>query len=163
MKFLEDVGYDGPRHFDAHAYRTEDYDGVKRLRARLHADVPDPQGARRALECRQGDPGAAARGNVRRRAPPVDKYSTGGRDALLAENIDRVALASRGLGYEKLDQLTMEVLLGGAIANSLRLSTSASASRAASDLNQRPVESRELRRVWWSSAVARRTGSAKPR
>ena len=29
MKFLEDVGYDGPRHFDAHAYRTEDYDGVR--------------------------------------------------------------------------------------------------------------------------------------
>ena len=29
VKFLEDVGYDGPRHFDAHAYRTEDYDGVK--------------------------------------------------------------------------------------------------------------------------------------
>ena len=25
VKFLEDVGYDGPRHFDAHAYRTEDY------------------------------------------------------------------------------------------------------------------------------------------
>ena len=30
----------------------------------------------------------------------------------VAENIDRGALASRGLGYEKLDQLTMEVLLG---------------------------------------------------
>src|ERR1700685_1350908 len=29
VKFLEDVGYQGPRHFDAHAYRTEDYDGVK--------------------------------------------------------------------------------------------------------------------------------------
>ena len=29
VKFLEDVGYDGPRHFDAHAYRTEDYDGVR--------------------------------------------------------------------------------------------------------------------------------------
>jgi xylose isomerase len=29
VKFLEDVGYDGPRHFDAHAYRTEDYGGVK--------------------------------------------------------------------------------------------------------------------------------------
>src|SRR5919107_707247 len=29
VKFLEDVGYDGPRAFDAHAYRTEDYDGVK--------------------------------------------------------------------------------------------------------------------------------------
>ena len=29
VKFLEDVGYSGSRHFDAHAYRTEDYDGVK--------------------------------------------------------------------------------------------------------------------------------------
>src|SRR6266704_357844 len=29
VKFLEDVGYTGPRHFDAHAYRTEDYEGVK--------------------------------------------------------------------------------------------------------------------------------------
>src|ERR671916_3197383 len=29
VKFLEDVGYDGPRHFDAHAYRTEEYEGVK--------------------------------------------------------------------------------------------------------------------------------------
>src|SRR5229473_2242460 len=29
VKFLEDVGYSGPRHFDARAYRTEDYDGVK--------------------------------------------------------------------------------------------------------------------------------------
>ena len=29
VKFLEDVGYDGPRHFDAHAYRSEDYEGVK--------------------------------------------------------------------------------------------------------------------------------------
>src|SRR5215468_2652366 len=29
VKFLEDVGYEGPRHFDAHAYRTENYEGVK--------------------------------------------------------------------------------------------------------------------------------------
>ncbi|MEO7002835.1 MAG: xylose isomerase, partial [Ktedonobacterales bacterium] len=29
VRFLETVGYDGPRHFDAHAYRTEDYAGVK--------------------------------------------------------------------------------------------------------------------------------------
>src|SRR2546429_25079 len=29
VKFLEDVGYAGPRHFDAHAYRTEDCTGVK--------------------------------------------------------------------------------------------------------------------------------------
>src|SRR4026209_256679 len=29
VKFLEDVGYDGPRHYDAHAYRTSDYEDVK--------------------------------------------------------------------------------------------------------------------------------------
>ena len=29
VKFLEDVGYAGRRHFDAHAYRTEDVEGVK--------------------------------------------------------------------------------------------------------------------------------------
>src|SRR5689334_22426672 len=29
VKFLEDVGYEGSRHFDAHAYRTEDCQGVK--------------------------------------------------------------------------------------------------------------------------------------
>src|SRR5690606_8722705 len=29
VKFLEDVGYDGSRHFDAHAYRSSNYDDVK--------------------------------------------------------------------------------------------------------------------------------------
>jgi len=29
VKLLEDNGYNGSRHFDAHAYRTEDYQGVK--------------------------------------------------------------------------------------------------------------------------------------
>ena len=28
VKLLEESGYDGPRHFDAHAYRTEDEQGV---------------------------------------------------------------------------------------------------------------------------------------
>ena len=29
VKFLEDVGYEGSCHFDAHAYRTSDHDDVK--------------------------------------------------------------------------------------------------------------------------------------
>ena len=29
VKFLEDVGYTGSRHFDSHAYRTSDYEDVK--------------------------------------------------------------------------------------------------------------------------------------
>jgi hypothetical protein len=34
------------------------------------------------------------------------------RDTLLGASLDRRVLASRGLQYEKLDQLTIEVLLG---------------------------------------------------
>jgi xylose isomerase len=43
---------------------------------------------------------------------PPTKYSAAHRDALLTREFDRIALASKGLGYERLDQLTMEVLLG---------------------------------------------------
>jgi xylose isomerase len=113
VKFLEDVGYDGPRHFDAHAYRTEDYEGVKEFArgcmrtylilkergARWNADA-EIQG----LLKEAGEAGAGA--------PAPRGYSASTRDALLKENFDRQALASRGLGYERLDQLTIEVLLG---------------------------------------------------
>ncbi len=37
VKFLEDVGYAGSRHFDAHAYRTEDYEGSGTSRAAVCA------------------------------------------------------------------------------------------------------------------------------
>ena len=57
VKFLEDVGYPGSRHFDAHAYRTEDYEGVKEFArgcmrtypvSYTHLDVYKRQGRRRA-------------------------------------------------------------------------------------------------------------------
>ena len=44
--------------------------------------------------------------------PAVEKYSSQGRDTLPAHEFDRGALSAKGLGYERLDQLTMEVLLG---------------------------------------------------
>ena len=56
VKFLEDVGYSGMRHFDAHAYRTEDYDGVKDF-ARGCAHLFDPQGKGETLEQPSGDSG----------------------------------------------------------------------------------------------------------
>ena len=57
VKLLEDVGYEGSRHFDAHAYRTSDYEDVKAFARGMHAHVPDPAGEGRALERRPGDPG----------------------------------------------------------------------------------------------------------
>jgi xylose isomerase len=112
VKFLEDVGYDGPRHFDAHAYRTEDYCGVRdfargcmrtylilRERAQQWRADPDIQGLVAALGGGQA-------------APALHAYSPAHREALVETAFDRAALAREGLAYERLDQLTMELLLG---------------------------------------------------
>ncbi len=40
------AGYEGPRHFDFKPPRTEDLDGVWASAARLHAQLPHPEGAR---------------------------------------------------------------------------------------------------------------------
>jgi xylose isomerase len=113
VKFLEDVGYSGPRHFDAHAYRTEDYEGVKDfaagcmrtyliLKERAERWNADPE--IRSLLAEIAETGVGA--------PAVGRYSKEGAAALLAHQFDRVAMASSGLKYERLDQLTIDVLLG---------------------------------------------------
>jgi xylose isomerase len=113
VKFLEDVGYSGPRHFDAHAYRTEDYSGVedfargcmrtylilKERAARWNADT-EIQSLLHELAARGGE------------APSVAKYSAEHGRALLGQEFDRAKLTAKGLAYERLDQLTIEVLLG---------------------------------------------------
>ena len=89
VKFLEDVGYAGPRHFDAHAYRTEDYSGVKdfargcmrtylilkeraarwnadpEIQALLQSIAQTGQGAPVLSTYSTETPGCAARGQVR--------------------------------------------------------------------------------------------------
>jgi xylose isomerase len=113
VKFLEDVGYDGPRHFDAHAYRTEDYEGVKdfaRGCMRSYLMLKD-RGARWNADGEIQALVAETR-TTGRPGPSLGRYSTAHRDELLAHAFDRRALAARGLQYERLDQLTMEVLLG---------------------------------------------------
>ena len=112
VKFLEDVNYDGPRHFDAHAYRTEDYDGVREFARgcmRTYLILKD----RAARWNQDGEIQALLKtkeaGNLQ---SPLAKYSAAGRDALLGRTFDRAKLSAAGLSYERLDQLTMEVLLG---------------------------------------------------
>ena len=51
----------------------------------------------------------AARGSG---APALVKYSAEHRRALASQEFDRAELAAKGLAYERLDQLTVEVLLG---------------------------------------------------
>jgi xylose isomerase len=113
VKFLEDVGYDGPRHFDAHAYRTEDYEGVKAfargcmrtyliLKERAARWNADAEVAALVTELTSGD----------RSAPTTPPYTSKAAATLLEERFDRSALAAKRLEYERLDQLTIEILLG---------------------------------------------------
>jgi xylose isomerase len=114
VKFLEDVGYDAPRHFDAHAYRTEDYEGVKDfargcmrtyliLKQKGEQFNKDPE-IQALLKEIPADDGSMA--------PFQGAYSAKKAEALKAHTFDREGLAQRGLAYERLDQLTVELLLG---------------------------------------------------
>jgi xylose isomerase len=114
VKLLTDHDYDGPLHFDAHAYRTEDYDGVREFArgcirtfmilkdkaARFNADK-EIQSLRAQINVRRGA-----------LASITAKYTKDAKDKLRKMKFDRVAMGSRGLPYERLDQLTMELLMG---------------------------------------------------
>ena len=107
VKFLEDVGYDGPRHFDAHAYSTEDHEGVKdfaRGCMRTYLILKE--------KAQQWNDNAAI-GEILSEIRATDNGNgIGNFESLLATEYDRAALASKGLKYERLDQLTMDVLFG---------------------------------------------------
>jgi xylose isomerase len=107
VKFLEDVGYQGSRHFDAHAYRTEDYEGVKdfaRGCMRTYLILKD-----KAERWNNNE-------EIRDILAEIGATNGNGRlgdfDTLLADEFDRTQLSSKGLKYERLDQLTIDILLG---------------------------------------------------
>ena len=113
VKFLEDVGYAGPRHFDAHAYRTEGPEGVRDFaRGCMRTYLILKEKAARW----QADPEigeiVAGLNAATQPAPPVGVYSAAGAQALRDTVFDRAALGARELYYERLDQLTVELLLG---------------------------------------------------
>ena len=114
VKLLEDNSYDGSRHFDAHAYRTEDYEGVKDfargcmrtyliLKEKAAQWKVDPEIQALVHEI-NGDDGSMSQ--------YFGAYSAQKAEALKAESLDRAAIAARGLHYERLDQLTVELLFG---------------------------------------------------
>jgi xylose isomerase len=110
---LQEGGYLGPRHFDAHALRTEDEAGVwafavgcmrtyKMLEAKVARFRADPDVAAAQAAYRADDPEGAW--------PP--RYSQAHAAALKGRAFDLDALRRRGPGLEHLDQLTVEHLLG---------------------------------------------------
>ena len=113
VKFLEDVGYEGSRHFDAHAYRTEDCEGVKdfaRGCMRTYLILKDKAGqwnANREIQAIVKELAA----DIGKNAKFTD-FSKANVTALLAHNFDKDAMTRKRLHYERLDQLTIDVLLG---------------------------------------------------
>ena len=113
VKFLEDVGYSGMRHFDSHAYRTEDYEGVRdfaRGSMRTYLILKDK--ARRWNEDAEIQSLLAEINEASHDIPPVGKFDRDRHARLDAHAFDRRALAEKRLPYERLDQLTLEILLG---------------------------------------------------
>ena len=114
VKFLEDVGYTGSRHFDAHAYRTENYQGVKDfargcmrtyliLKEKAAYFNADQEIQALLVEINANDAELPAY---------FGSYSAEKAAALKSLTLDRQAIANRGLRYERLDQLTIDLLLG---------------------------------------------------
>lgn len=114
VRLLEDSGWDGMRHFDAHAYRTEDREGVwefARGCMRTYLILADK--ARRFAEDSEIQD---ALGEVRASGLGEPTSPAGlGREALddlRSASYDVEALQARGWPHERLDQLTLELLLG---------------------------------------------------
>jgi xylose isomerase len=114
VKLLEDNHYNGSRHYDAHAYRTENYEGVKDfargcmrtyLILKEKAEQFNQDAEIQALLAEiNADDGSMA--------PFTGAFTAEKASALKAHPFDRQALGARGYGYERLDQLTIELLLG---------------------------------------------------
>ena len=113
VRLLENSGYSGVKHFDAHAYRTEDTEGVwdfargcirnyLALAAKAREFDQDPRVA--AAMSYTGVPQLAE--------PTVGRYSAAAAAGLMGESFDVEALAQRGFGIEKLDQLVVDHILG---------------------------------------------------
>ena len=111
VRLLERAGYDGPRHFDAHAYRSEDADGVWDFAAgcmRTYRALAERAAHFDSLPQVQEAMAAASVEELGR----ASTSGVGEADALKAEAAGLDALAVRGYSNERLDQLVVEVLLG---------------------------------------------------
>lgn len=114
VRLLENNGYAGPKHFDAHAFRTEDEEGVwdfaagcmrtynilREKAAQFEADA-EIQGILRDLANQNPE-----------YEQHLGAYSREKAQALKRVPFDIDAMGRVGLGYERLDQLLAEVLLG---------------------------------------------------
>ena len=114
VKFLEDVGYDGSRHFDAHAYRTADLEDIKAFaRGCMRTYLIFKEKARQFREDKEIQ---ALLSEIKADDGSMNQYlgaySREKVTALKAHTFDRNGIAAKGQPYERLDQLVIDLLLG---------------------------------------------------
>jgi len=112
VRLLENAGYDGPRHFDAHAYRSEDAAGVwdfARGCMRTYLALAEKARQFDALAEVQEALAAASTAEL---ADPTAPQGAADADNLKAEVDQLDDLGARGFFNERLDQLLVDVLLG---------------------------------------------------
>ncbi len=114
VKLLEDSGYQGMRHFDAHAYRTESPEGVRdfargcmrtylilKEKAQQFNEDPEIQGLLRELAVHDPELERLCAGYSREKAAQLKQ-----------REFDREQITRHHLPYERLDQLVIDLLLG---------------------------------------------------
>lgn len=114
VKLLEDSGYEGSRHFDAHSYRSEDTEGVWEFAAgcmRNYLILKD-----KARQFNEDPEIKALLSEICAAAPEYDdcqgSYTRAKADKIKSLALDRTDLAGKKLPYERLDQLTIDIILG---------------------------------------------------
>jgi xylose isomerase len=111
VKLLEESGYEGPRHFDSHAYRTEDEAGVwafaygSMRTYNIFKDKARRFAADKEIQALLKEAGAS-------NGDGLGAYSREKGKQLKDTTFDVGALARKGLAYEHLDQLVVDLLLG---------------------------------------------------
>jgi xylose isomerase len=113
VKLLEDASWTGMRHFDAHAYRTEDTVGVwdfARGCMRTYLILADK--ARRFRDDREIQEALAVAKAPELAEPTAPGLGSEAIAELRRGPYDVEALAGQGYGHERLDQLVTELLLG---------------------------------------------------
>ena len=106
VKLLEDSGYKGPRHFDAHAYRSESEEGVWEFAAGCMRNYLILK-----AKARQFDQDAEVQSllaEIRGTQMNTDVSA----EEIKSLRFDRAELTNKRLPYERLDQLTIDILLG---------------------------------------------------
>ena len=111
VKLLEESGYEGPRHFDAHAYRSENEEGVWEFAAGCMRNYLILKEKARQFNEDQEVQGLLA--EIRDfKNPSLGPYAGTTAEEIKSREFDRAELTNKRLPYERLDQLTIDILLG---------------------------------------------------